>query len=323
MSKRNVLIPVFLVAFFAAAQAQKLSFCEALPMLEKNATDAFVDIKKEVDVAVKYPTTYFSSIQITEANSSRIIQYRNSYRFKADFGTFSSKAEAVQKMNTLQAALKSCFPGINTTFSTDALKISEYYTFFVTNDMGFRLYSSRFKLTTLGGKTDLSFEFDADEKKSAFDSNPKKAYYDFGFITANLNYDEFSVALRKVIEEAKTGFKAIMGAETDYGRGFTCYRTKYFIPGYSSFIEDRTLGIVFYVVPTFQRANAQNFATIAEKAQEMIQSALGSDYAYRTSEDGKAQIYVHKNKPDKKVVELVLKDKEDESVFELYISNLE
>jgi hypothetical protein len=125
------------------------------------------------------------------------------------------------------------------------------------------------------------------------------------------------------MEEAKTGFKSIMGTETDYGRGFTCYRTKYFIPGYSSFIETRTLGIVFYVVPTFQRANAQTFATIAEKAQKMIQAALGNNFCYRTTEDGRIQIYVHKNQPNKPVVELFIKEKEGEFIFELYVKSLE
>lgn len=323
MSKRNVLIPVFLVAFFAAAQAQKLSFCEALPMLEKNATEAFVDIKKEADNAVKYPKTYFSSIQISEAISSRIVEHTNGYRFKADLGTFSSKAEALQKMNTLQAAIKKCYPGINTTYSTDILKISDYYTCYNLGEKSFRLYSARFKLMTLGGKTDLTFEFDSDETDPDFDIPPQKAYYDFGIIESSLSYDEFSVALRKVIEEAKTGFKAIMGAETDYGRGFTCYRTKLFIPGFSSFIEDRTLGIVFYIIPTFQKATAENFVQTAEKAQKMIQSALGNSYGYRTSEDGKNQIYVHKDQPDKTVVEILLNEKNGEFIFELYIKSLE
>lgn len=323
MKKRNLVISAFTMALFTVVQAQKLSFCEALPMLEKNATEEFVDIRKEVDNSVKYPTTYLSSIQILEATSSRIVKSSDGFKFKADFGTFSSKDEARKKMNEVVAALKNCHKGLNTTFSTDVLSISEYHTIYVANSEGLRLYSAKFNLRTLGNKSDLFFEFDASQKRSSLFGNATKAYYDYAFVKEKLTNDEFCIALRKVIEEANTGFKAIKGAETDYGRGFTCYRTKYFIPGYSSFIEDRTLGIVFYVVPTFQRANAQNFATIAEKTQKMIQSALGSNYAYRTSEDGKAQIYVHKNKPDKKVVELVLKDKEDESVFELYISNLE
>jgi hypothetical protein len=203
------------------------------------------------------------------------------------------------------------------------LKISEYHTFYFISEKSFRLYSAHFKLRTLSGKTDLSFEFDAEQKKSAFDTNPKKAFYDFGLIDSKLSYDDFSVALRKVVEDAKTGFKTIMGAETDYGRGFTCYRTKYFLPGYSSFIEDRTLGIVFYVVPTFQIATAETFATKAEKAQSMIQSALGSNYGYRTTEDGRNQIYVHKNQPDKTVVELFIKEKNGEYIFELYVKSLE
>lgn len=323
MSRIKISIFVFLMVCLNTIQAQKLSFCEALPLLEKNATDGFVDIKKEVDNDIKYPKSYFSSIQITEAISSRVVENRNSFKFKADFGTFNSKAEALDKMNKLQATLKSCFPGFRTTFSTDNLKVSDYYTIYTTSEKGFRLYSARFKLTTLGGKSELSFEFESDEKKSAFDSNPRKAFYDFGIIESSLSYDEFSVALRKVIEESKTGFKNIMGSETDYGRGFTCYRTKYFLPGYSSFIEDRTMGIVFYVVPTFQRATAQTFTTVAEKAQKMIQSALGNSYGYRTSEDGKNQIYVHKNRPDKTVVELLLKENNGEITFELYIKSIE
>lgn len=310
-------------ALTATIQAQKLSFCEALPMLEKNTTEEFVDIRKEVDNTVKLPITYFSSIQILEATSSRIVQKSDVYSFKADFGTFSTKDEALKKMNTLLATIKSCYPNFYTTISTDMLKVSEYHTFYFISEKSFRLYSARFELRTLSGKTDLSFEFDANGKKAAFNSNPKKAFYDFGLITSNLSYDEFSVALRKVVEEAKTGFKAFMGTETDYGRGFTCYRTKYFLPGYSSFIEDRTLGIVFYVVPTFQIATAQTFATKAEKAQSMIQSALGSNYGYRTTDDGRTQIYVHKNQPDKPVVELFIKEKNGEFIFELHVISLE
>jgi hypothetical protein len=320
---RYLIISISFLALIATAKAQKLNFCEALPMLEKNTTEEFVDIRKEVDNTVKYPTTYFSSIQILEATSSRIVQKSDVYSFKADFGTFSTKDEALKKMNTLHATIKSCYPNFYTTFSTDMLKVSEYHSFCFTSEKSFRLYSAHFKLRTLSGKTDLSFEFDAEQKKSAFYTNPKKAFYDFGLIDSNLSYDDFSVALRKVVEEAKTGFKTIMGTETDYGRGFTCYRTKYFIPGYSSFIEDRTLGLVFYVVPTFQRATAQTFAASAEKAQKMIQAALGSNYGFRTTEDGRNQIYVHKFQPNKPVVELFIKEKEGEFIFELYVKSLE
>jgi len=320
---KYLITTISIIAILTPAQSQKLSFCEALPMLEKNATEEFVDIKKEVDNSVKYPTTYFSSIQIQEAISSRIVNKSNGYSFKADLGTFSTKDEAQKKMNTLLTTIKNCYPSFNTTFSTDILKISEYHTFYFTSEKSFRLYSARFKLRTLSGKTDLSFEFDANENESPFNNNAKKAYYDFGIIESNLSYDDFSVALRKITEEAKTGFKAIMGTETDYERGFTCYRTKLFIPGYSSFIEDRTLGIVFYIIPTFQKATPETFVQTAEKAQKMIQSALGNNYGYRTSEDGKNQIYVHKDQPDKTVVEILLNEKNGEFIFELYIKSLE
>lgn len=320
---KNILTSLAFVAILAPVLSQKLSFCQALPLIEKDATNEFVDIRKEADNAVKYPATYFSSIQIEEAASSRIIELNNGFSFKADFGTFNSKDEAQKKMNTLISSLKSCFPGLSTTYSTDMLKVSEYHSIYFINDKSVRLYSAHFKLRTLSGKTDLSFEFDAEEKKSVFNSNPKKAFFDFGLIDSNLSYDDFSVALRKVMEEAKTGFKTIMGTETDYGRGFTCYRTKYFIPGYSSFIEDRTLGIVFFVVPTFQKATAQTFAAIAEKAQKMIQAALGNNFCYRTTEDGRNQIYVHKNQPNKPVVELFIKEKDGEFIFELYVKSLE
>ncbi len=320
---KKILTSLAFVAILAPLHSQKLSLCQAIPLIEKDATNEFLDIRKEVDNTVKYPETYFSSIQIEEAASSRIIKLNNGFSFKADFGTFSSKDEALKKMNALISSLKSCFAGLSTTYSTDMLKVSEYHSIYFINDKSVRLYSAHFKLRTLSGKTDLSFEFDANEKKSAFDNKPRKAFYDFGLIDSNLSYDDFSVALRKVVEDAKTGFKTIMGTETDYGRGFTCYRTKYFLPGYSSFIEDRTLGIVFYVVPTFQIATAETFATKAEKAQSMIQSALGSNYGFRTTEDGRNQIYVHKNQPDKTVVELFIKEKNGEFIFELYVKSLE
>jgi hypothetical protein len=320
---RHLIITISFCAMITSVKAQKLNFCEALPMIEKNTVEEFVDIRKEVDNTVKYPTTYFSSIQILEAKTSRIVKNNHGYSFKADFGSFSTKAEAQKKMNALQAALKSCYPELHTSFSTDMLKTTEYQSFYALSENGLRLYSARFKLQTLSGKSELSFEFDANENKSTLNENPKKAFYDFGLIKSNLSYDDFSVALRNVIEEAKTGFKAIMGTQSDYGRGFVSYRTKYFIPGYSSFIEDRTMGVVYYVVPTFQRVTAQTFATNAEKAQKMIQSALGNNYGYRTTEDGKAQFYVHKNHPDKPVVELVLKEKNGEFVFELYVKSLE
>ena len=74
---RYLITLISFVILIVSVQAQKMSFCEALPMLEKNTSEEFVDIRKEVDNTVKYPTTYFSSIQVLEANSSRIIENRN------------------------------------------------------------------------------------------------------------------------------------------------------------------------------------------------------------------------------------------------------
>lgn len=320
---RNSLLLMCILALSTAIQAQKVSFCEALPLLEVSATNDFSDIRKNEDASVTYPTTYFSGLQVQEAISSSVIKSRNGYSFKVDFGSFASKDDARKKMNTIISGLKDCYSGINTAMSTDMLSVSEFHTLYLTTEIGFRLYDAKFKLRTLSGKSDLSFEFNSNEEKSFLNQYPAKAYYDYIFIKSSVANDGFSVALRKLLIEAQTGFKSITGTEADYGRGFTCYRTTFQLPGYSSFIEDRTLDNVLYVVPTFQIATPENFTQTVDKAKQIIESALGSDYAFRSSDDAKKLIYVHKNQPDKPVVEILLKENDNDFILELYVMNLE
>lgn len=314
---KKLLILAWVLFFAIMAQAQKMNFCDALRLLEEEAIIEFENIRLGVDSSVSYPTSYFSKVELMEANSTKITEGMNNFKFEADFGEFATIDEARAKVNELCSKLSACFPGFKATQTTDKIFKSEEYTFSNHTDEFFRLYASSLTIQPAGGKFFLTYAFNASEKQTALNSVPKQAYTDFERLKSPADNSTFSIALRKVIEEAKTAFQNLKAEELPGELFFSNFESNYQIPDYKCFIEDRTMGVVFFVIPKVKSGSSENFNQAVNEAASMIENALGQDYGYSLAVDQQSFIFAHKNQPEKKVVSLELSG--DDEYFELGI----
>lgn len=320
--KRLQLITLVLL-FGGHLFAQKVSFCEALPLLEKYATNEFSEIRSGLDSSQTFPTTYFSSMQIKEALSSKVTQSIGPFTFTADFGEFNSREDALLKIMELSASLYACYPGIKLTTTTEKIFKTESHTLALHNQDGFRLYDAKIKLSNFKDKYYLSFDFDASEKKNILNKNPSQAYTDFQLIKLAADQSDFSVSIRRVIEEAKNGFKSIKAEEIESPDYFSHYGVKYKVQGYDCYIEDRTMEILFYVIPKVKSGTEESFSQSVADITRLIELALGTDYGSAPSSNGQSIVYVNKNQPEKKVLTLLLTFDDKHYEMDLQIHNLE
>jgi len=296
-----------------------MSICQALPLLEKSAVNEFSDIRKEINTSVTFPTTYITSLEIQEALSSKIVKNSGNYTYSADFGVFQSETDAKNKIEQVYSLIKNCFPGFRMTVSFEKLLKTGYFTLSYHNENGFRLYNARFELHRYATTFEVDFVFKSSEKASFMNSNPNQAYNDYQLVKNEMAYDNFSIAIRNVIKEGKTGFSAIKGEEANFGSLFTTYVTKYSVPDYTCYIEDRIMGTFYYTVQNFKRGKMAELSQTVEQAKNQIQSALGTGYGVTISSNLKTLTYAHKDQPEKPVMKLILSGDETDFVLTLLI----
>lgn len=317
---KQIILILFLAVAVISAQAQKISFCDAFILIEKESTNGFKGLNMGRDSTDKFNTAYISSVQIIGANNSKILGLRTNNSFRTDFGIYNSYDEVNSKVNSLCNTLTNCFEDLKFSKSTEKTFNTESYSIYFNTVDGIRVFSARLKVLPLGNRYNLSFEFDGSAEPTALNKNPVQAHVDYKLVNATMTSNDFNMSLRKVLEEAKTGFTAIKGELLPEQKGFfKTYNSKYHLPKFRCHIEERGMGIVNYVIPkviTFTRENSQT--AFPEILKEVNQS-LGPNYANCSSFDKKSIYYVHKDQPDKKVLSMILNADNDTYSIDLLV----
>ena len=313
---------LFILLLNAGAMAQKKTFCNAFKQLEEIAGDNFTQIRLAEDTTAKGAfKTYLSSLQIAGAQKTEISQRLGRTVFRGDFGLFDSEDAGKAKVNELIAQMVECFPGFRFHEMKKGIFSETNYIFSNHVENAFRLYDAAFVLKKEGkSNVRVIFEFGGVEKNIYNNMISGMPYTDFSVVNVDKVVDEFSRKLDLVLKESKSAFYNITGDLIEEPNAiFKRYTTETQVPsnGFCT-IEDRTMGLVYYVIPLVKEGDAADFQKANNEYLVKIMKALGKDYALGLSADKKKVNFVHKDRPGKNVLSIVVVNRKPQT-FDLSI----
>jgi len=294
--------------------SQKKSLCNALNILEQLSVQNFEPLKNGKDTEQdKNGFTYFSQLQITEAESTRITDIFNNVTFTAYFGVFNSKEQARNKVTELTNSLKGCFTNMQFFRSVGEILQDDRYNFAFFSDQGFRLYNAAFIIRQHAEQYSLNFEFLGIKKDRFSDKISEMPYNDYVFVTQSKKSDSFSNDLAKTMAEAKNTFANFKGDEIDLGSFVsTFFSSNFQISGYKDcYIEENLSGRISYVIPYLKEESGENIMARAQDCMSKLGEALGPEYAFNVAMDGSTINYVKKSNPMTKILSILLKSNSD------------
>lgn len=309
MKKISLLLTLLLIV--NAVLAQKMPLCNAFLQLSEMADKDFAPIKLRQDTSAKsIGKVFHSEIVVTEALKSEVAEMLGKTTFKADFGIFETKEAARAKVSDLTKVMQSCYSTFKFHESNQGILNDTYFQIANYADDAFRLYNASFIIRERGKKFTVAFEFTGPDKSSFGDKINSLSSTDFRFVSQKYDTQPFSNALRRLLQEAKTSFSNIKGAETKSPNlYFKAYTPTFIVPGYNnSYIEDRSMGILYYIIPIVRGGAGQDFQKANGELMMKIMNALGQDYAYALSYDRKKINFVHKDMPAKNLLSIVVGD---------------
>lgn len=319
---RTCWLIVLALLISTGSRAQKKSFCNAFKQLEEIAGDNFSQIRLKEDTTGKGAfKTYLSELQIVDARKTEIIQQLGRTSFRADFGVFESEELAKAKVAELSNLLKECYPSFRFHQQKKGIFNEANYLIAHHADNGFRLYDAAFKLKK-EGKTNVrvDFEFGGVEKNIYNNAIISMPYADFNLVNVDKVDDEFSKKLTVVLQEAKAAFYNITGDLIEEPNAiFKRYTTETQVPA-SGFctIEDRTMGLVYYIIPMIRGGNAADLQKLNTDVLVKMMKALGKDFAFGLSADKKKINFVNKDSPGRNVLSIVVVNRSPQT-FDLSI----
>ncbi|GAB1414915.1 hypothetical protein MASR2M117_03210 [Paludibacter sp.] len=253
--------------------------------------------------------TYFSHLQITEAESASIITIFGNETFTANFGTFNSKELARKKFTELSNSLKECYSNLQFYMTVGDIIPDERYNFAAIAENGFRLYNAAFIIRQYGEQYSVSFEFPGVKKDMFSDKISEMPFNDYVLVTQSKKSDSFSNGLANVMTEAKNAFAKFKDDEIDLGSFVsTFFTSNYQVSGYNNcYIEENLSGRISYVIPYLKEESGESIMDKAKVCMNKLGEALGSEYAYNIAMDGSTINYVKKSDPMTKVLSILLK----------------
>ncbi len=328
MKKFSVILTILIVSTMNSF-SEKISLCKAFEKLFESSKNGFSDLKLEATSSSNSAIgEYSSSIEIDKAEKTTIL-YVSSYQFIADYGKFNSEEEAKTKVEELKNEFINCYPVFKfTDYYPDILK-SLVCNFVQYSDKGFRIYKAHFEIQQWGKTYTVTFHYPAYKKATTgyFTASPEvTCYTDYYYFDKQKGYDQFSLDIRKVLEDAVNGFKSIKGSEIQTSDYISKeFEAKFNVTGYSNcYIQDRTMSPSCYVIPCLKSADLETTKKVSEDVISKIQTALGSDYGTLTSSDGMRINFANKYNPQNNIITIVLEPKKGDTYnFTILINSVD
>ncbi len=308
MRKKLTFLAIILVASQAVI-SQKISLCQAFEKIQTASQNSFSDFNNGVKES-SLVKSYFSKLEIAEATETILQDNSWGKDFIAKYGEFETESEAQRKVEELTKSFTSCFPVCSfSNYYEKTIYPIQKFNFILNTEGGFRYYDACFRISYLGKKYNVEFFFPSAERRDYsmdgfLDSKTLivAIYTDYFYLKSTADNQPFSVDLRKVIAESKTGFKAFRG--TDIMASFN-------VSGYElCYLEDENQILDFhYVIPVALKGSVELVGKLKNEVAQKLIGALGSEYAVNESPDGMFAKFVYKNRPHHEVVSLMVTDK--------------
>ena len=193
----------------------------------------------------------------------------------AYFGSFTSKDAAVNKIKSIQLELLSCVSHLEFLEKTNLITQLPYYTMKENFNDGFSIH-----------KLELGIIKSEENNFMPFMKVPEPSnIVTYRTLTNTPDTTTFGKELGKILIDAKSGFKDILGDKSKGGT-YSLYKTNYCITGsYGCLIEDNRIGKKFKSLAATGLSLAD-----ADKALEILSSsvasAIGDKFVYSKTKDG-------------------------------------
>lgn len=308
MKSPKLLFVILFLFLLVTTKAEKIPFCQALVKIIESSDKDFADIKLSEMKSETLVYKYGSSVEIAEATDSYLKKITSKMTYTSEFGKFTSEEAAKNKLNELTALLSKCFNTIEFVSYVEPLFKSYHVDLKSKGEKGFLYYNSGFRLKKWGSSYELVFEYAAAET-SGYGANKVlvPVYSEFYYIDKQQSSSQFSLDIRKLLDDAKTAFVNYKAEEikSDFSF-FTNYRSKFNPSGFSNcYIEDRGMNFINFVIPIATGLTLEQAQKFQEEYLNKLELALGSNFAVNFSNDGNVVTYVNKMQPQKKLVQIV------------------
>lgn len=290
-----------------------VNICTAFYQLTEKADSSFTGLVGEITDPGSLLTEKKSLLRITDSQNCLFrLNTFGDLKFIADYGIFSTEADAQNKVTSLFGSLKNCFNTLSYSISYDALFKERNFHIFNVSQNGIRVYTSYFKISSYKDGYHVDFIFEAGRKADFWNSVSKPSFKDFIIINSQTTNDDKSLAIRKVLEETSNKFANIKEEKTDSRTGyFDCYKTNLIVPGFiDCFIEDRTLNILNYTVICYENISQDQAKTKYDEIAQILFNAMGKDYAFSSSPDGLKVDFVSVKNPQNIILTFLVTPKD-------------
>jgi len=263
-----------LSTFTVSVRAQKVNLCQGYAILMQESLTKFDSISGAETKSVNEAKRFNSKLIIKEATECYIERSTIGNEWYAYFGSFNDKDAAVLKLKSLQTELLSCVSNLEFLEKVNLVTQLPYYTMKENFDGGFSIHKLELGVTKL------------ENNFIPFMKVPEPAnIITYRTLSNPLDTTTFGKETNKVLVEAKTGFKGILG-EKSKGGTFPVYKSLFCITGsYGCLIEENRTGKKFVSLAATGLVKAD-----ADKALDILSSsvasAIGDKFVYSKTKDG-------------------------------------
>jgi hypothetical protein len=252
-----------------------VALCQGYALLMQESINNFDSISGAETKAPEGLKRYKSKLEIKDASDCFIERSPIGNEWFAYFGSFTSKDAAVNKIKSIQLELLSCVSHLEFLEKTNLITQLPYYTMKENFNDGFSIH-----------KLELGIIKSEENNFMPFMKVPEPSnIVTYRTLTNTPDTTTFGKELGKILIDAKSGFKDILGDKSKGGT-YSLYKTNYCITGsYGCLIEDNRIGKKFKSLAATGLSLAD-----ADKALEILSSsvasAIGDKFVYSKTKDG-------------------------------------
>lgn len=293
MKKPRNLLLAMIVCSITTVSAEKMSLCQAFVKLAEQCKD--FSAWKGGAIPDRYGN-FYSTLEVEGGKQSYMYDIFGDLSFMTDFGTFDTENAALQKVESLKKEILNCYSFFK--FADTKGPFGDNLSYFVQpGEDAFRFYTACFKISKYKQTWTVTFQFPQNQKESAIGA-AKNAYTDYKRIKLAIDNYAFSQDVRKLLDQAKTGFASVKGEKLDNIAVFQQYSVTFQPTGKEDcYIEDRGMGLIFYEIPILQDVTMETLQGSVGVVLTNIQRAFGPEYGFIQSPDGMTVSFAHQDHP--------------------------
>jgi hypothetical protein len=300
--KKHVIL-VVLVLCGIKLFSQEVTMCEAFDMLVKSAPANFQDYKGEKVDDPKNQSKFNTTLKIKGAKNAYIDEFLDYNNFTADFGDFTTEAQANFIILELENDFTECKSGFEFVKMKDIIGTSFNEVFVYKNNTGATVYNAYFKKSKKNEGFNVSFTLYKND-----------LYKKYVYLTNEQQNETINQEIRKVVDARKTNFDELKGELTNNGY-VKFYSTNFCLSDFTNCriypAETRNFSssidnLSNFAVTLISNATQEDTQKVLKNATVIIAQSLGKGYAFGVSQNGNKIVFCLNEDVGKELKEFIV-----------------